>query len=154
MLRDPSPEVEARPVQPILRTKANCLEMPFNRLEQRQVQRALTHFSTGTSTSLVPQDKMLPTRTVTHRSDSVDEAGKVAVSGEHVSNNSSGKAHFNGEESEERVDDFLRTLEPVVPVLAQQSEQFGRLSPVPYIDSEMPETLAPSTSPGPLKLEG
>lgn len=145
MLRDPSPEVEARPVKYISRTKANCLEMPFNRLEQRQFQRAMTHFSTVTSTRLVPRDKKLAARAVIHRSISVDEAGKGAVSGEHVPSSTRSKAHFNGGHSEERVDDFLRPLQPVVPVLAQQSEQFGRLKPVPY-KFNLPVSSCPSIS--------
>ena len=56
--------------------------------------------------------------------------------------------------NEDRVDDFLRTLEPGLPTLSQQSEQYGRLSPVPDLDSEMPETPAPLASPALLQSEG
>ena len=55
---------------------------------------------------------------------------------------------------EERVNKFLRTLEPGLLTLSQQSEQYGRLSPVPDLDSDILETPAPLASPARLQLEG
>ena len=155
MLRDPSPEVEAQPVKIISRTKANYLEMPFNRLEQRQLQRAMTHFSTPTNTDSgrSPAHQMLRAREEVQGRILAEEAGNVASRGEHVSNNTRSKVYAAGRANEKRVDNFLRTLEPDVPALSQRSERFGRLSPVPEITSGMPGTPAPSASPTCLQLE-
>ncbi len=144
MLGDPSPEAETQPVKFISRTKANCLEMPFNRLEQRHLQRAMTNFSALTSDSLVLQVKAHHSRGVVQNGLPSEEAGYGTRKGETMHNNGIGEAHAHVRNNEARVNNFLSTLEPVASVLSHQSEQFGRLSPAAHVESEMSGTPGPS----------